>query len=160
MKVKVNVKVTQPCSTLCNPMDYIIHPWDSPGQNTGVSSLSVLQGIFPIQGSKPGFINLAIGKDLADGCLMKQSLWKNRTIMWCRVLNFVTIHLPPVIGRHLRQNVNSCYLQWTFWMILLYIFGFCSVICAPWSTIDSVSWLFGCLLWSRGLNLSWCLLNG
>ena len=81
MKVKVNVKVTQPCSTLCNPMDYIIHPWDSPGQNTGVSSLSVLQGIFPIQGSKPGFINLAIGKDLADECLMNVFLWKNRTIM-------------------------------------------------------------------------------
>ena len=26
-------------------------PWDSPGQNTGVSSLSLLQGIFPTQGS-------------------------------------------------------------------------------------------------------------
>ena len=29
-------------------------PCSSPGQNTGVSSLSLLQGIFPIQGSKPG----------------------------------------------------------------------------------------------------------
>ena len=29
-------------------------PWDSPGQNTGVSSLSLLQGIFPTQGSNPG----------------------------------------------------------------------------------------------------------
>ena len=29
-------------------------PWDSPGQNTGVSSLSRLQGIFSIQGSNPG----------------------------------------------------------------------------------------------------------
>ena len=28
-------------------------PWDSPGQNTGVGSLSLLQGIFPTQGSKP-----------------------------------------------------------------------------------------------------------
>ena len=26
-------------------------PWNSPGQNTGVGSLSLLQGIFPIQGS-------------------------------------------------------------------------------------------------------------
>ena len=32
------------CLNLCNP------PWDSPGQNTGVSSLSFLQGIFPTQG--------------------------------------------------------------------------------------------------------------
>ena len=30
-------------------------PWNSPGQNTAVGSLSLLQGIFPIQGSNPGF---------------------------------------------------------------------------------------------------------
>ena len=29
-------------------------PWNSPGQNTGVGSLFLLQGIFPIQGSNPG----------------------------------------------------------------------------------------------------------
>ena len=28
-------------------------PWNSPGQNTGVGSLSLLQGVFPTQGSKP-----------------------------------------------------------------------------------------------------------
>ena len=29
-------------------------PWNSPGQNSGVSSHSLLQGIFPTQGSNPG----------------------------------------------------------------------------------------------------------
>ena len=29
-------------------------PWNSPDQNTGVGSLSLLQGIFPTQGSNPG----------------------------------------------------------------------------------------------------------
>ena len=29
-------------------------PWNSPGQNTGVGSLSLLQGIFPTQCSNPG----------------------------------------------------------------------------------------------------------
>ena len=29
-------------------------PWNSPGQNTGVGSLSLLQGTFPTQGSNPG----------------------------------------------------------------------------------------------------------
>ena len=29
-------------------------PWNSPGQNTGVGSRSLLQGIFPTQGSNPG----------------------------------------------------------------------------------------------------------
>ena len=43
----VKVKVTQSCPTLCNPMDYT-------GQNTGVGSLSLLQGIFPTLGLNPG----------------------------------------------------------------------------------------------------------
>ena len=30
-------------------------PWNSPGQNTGVGSLSLLQGIFLTKGSNPGF---------------------------------------------------------------------------------------------------------
>ena len=29
-------------------------PWNSPGQNTGVDSISLLQGIFPTQGLNPG----------------------------------------------------------------------------------------------------------
>ena len=32
----------------------LYNPWNSPGQNTGVGSCSLLQGIFPIQGSNPG----------------------------------------------------------------------------------------------------------
>ena len=40
------VKVTQPCLTLCDPMDCTVHEY-SLGQTTGVGSLSLLQGIFP-----------------------------------------------------------------------------------------------------------------
>ena len=47
--LEVPVKVAQSCPTLCNPMDC-----NSLGQNTGVGSLSLLQGIFPIQASNPG----------------------------------------------------------------------------------------------------------
>ena len=32
-------------------------PWSSPGQNTGVGSLSLLQGIFPTQGLNPGLLH-------------------------------------------------------------------------------------------------------
>ena len=42
--------VAQLCWTLCNLMDC---PWNSPHQNTGVGSLSLLQRIFPTQGSNP-----------------------------------------------------------------------------------------------------------
>ena len=72
--------VAQSCPTLCDPIDgsppsYLFYtcesescsvlsdslpphglcsPWNSPGQNTGVGSLSLLQGIFPTQGLNPG----------------------------------------------------------------------------------------------------------
>ena len=49
------VKVTQLCPTVCDPMD--CSPWNSPGQNAGVGSLSLLQGIFPTQGSNPGLLD-------------------------------------------------------------------------------------------------------
>ena len=32
-------------------------PWNSPGQNTGVGSHSLLHGIFPTQGSSPGLLH-------------------------------------------------------------------------------------------------------
>ena len=47
---KVKVEVAQSCPTLCIP--WTIWPWNSPGQNTGVGSLSLLQGIFPTQVSR------------------------------------------------------------------------------------------------------------
>ena len=52
LQFKVKVKVTQSCLTLCDPMD--CRWWNSPGQNTGMGSLFLLQGIFPTQGSNPG----------------------------------------------------------------------------------------------------------
>ena len=41
------------CPTLCEPRE-LYSPWNSPGQNTGVGSLSLFRGIFPTQGSNPG----------------------------------------------------------------------------------------------------------
>ena len=46
------MKVTQSCLTLQRHGLY--RPWNSPGQNIGVGSLSLLQGIFPTQGLNPG----------------------------------------------------------------------------------------------------------
>ena len=50
-KWKVKVKVAQSCLTLCDPMDYTVH---GILQNTGVGSLSLLQGMdLPNPGIKP-----------------------------------------------------------------------------------------------------------
>ena len=47
------MKVAHLCSTLLRPHE-LYSPWNSPGQNTEAGSLSLLQGIFPTQGSKAG----------------------------------------------------------------------------------------------------------
>ena len=47
------MKVAQSCLTLYDPMDCTVRGI-SPVQNTGVGSLSLLQGTFPTQGSNPG----------------------------------------------------------------------------------------------------------
>ena len=54
---KVKTLISQLCPTLCNPTDYSppgSSPWNSPGKNTGVDCCSLVQGIFPTQGSNPG----------------------------------------------------------------------------------------------------------
>ena len=53
----MKVKVTQSCPTLYDPMDYTVHWMNSSGQNTGVGSLPLLQGIFPTQGSSPDLLH-------------------------------------------------------------------------------------------------------
>ena len=50
--------VSQSCLTFCDPMDCVAHqsalsPWNSPGKNTGVGCIVLLQGIFLSQGLKP-----------------------------------------------------------------------------------------------------------
>ena len=44
-------KESESCSVVSNTLrpHGLYSPWNSPGQNTGVGSLSLLQGIFPIQ---------------------------------------------------------------------------------------------------------------
>ena len=53
---KLKGKVTHFVSDSLQPHG-LDSPWSSPGQNTGVGSLSLLQGIFPIQGSNPGLLH-------------------------------------------------------------------------------------------------------
>ena len=47
---------SESCSVVSEslPPRGLYSPWNSPGQNTGVGSLSLFQGIFPTQGLNPG----------------------------------------------------------------------------------------------------------
>ena len=50
---------SESCSVMFNSLQIhgLYSPWNSPGQNTGVGSLSLLQGILPTQGSNPGLLH-------------------------------------------------------------------------------------------------------
>ena len=50
---------SESCSVMSNSLwpHRLYSPWNSPGQNTGVGSLSLLQGIFPPQGSNPDLLH-------------------------------------------------------------------------------------------------------
>ena len=58
MKVKVSCSVT---SISQQPHGLqparLLHPWDSPGKNTGVGCHFLLQAIFPTQGLNPGLLH-------------------------------------------------------------------------------------------------------
>ena len=55
--IRSGVKVAQSCLILSTPKDYTYSPWNSPGQNPGVGSLSLLQGICPTQGLNPSLLH-------------------------------------------------------------------------------------------------------
>ena len=52
------VLVAQSCLTVqLHGLYRLLHPWDSPGEHTGVGCHDFLQGTFPTQGSNPGLLH-------------------------------------------------------------------------------------------------------
>ena len=53
------VKGSESCLVMSNSLQPhgIYSPWNSLGQNTGMGSLSLLQGIFPTKGKNPGLLH-------------------------------------------------------------------------------------------------------
>ena len=105
-------------------------PWDSPGKNTGVSCHSLLQGIFPTQGSKLG--QSALGVDYLPSetlrkplvawspliyssqpipnslpCLADHFLCKAQRRLWSLLSppSYMTLVLPPMV-----LGGGSCHL--------------------------------------------------
>ena len=63
------MKVVQSCPTLCDSHG-LYSPWNSPGQNTGVGNLSLLQGNLPDPGIKLG--SLALQADFLPAELLEK----------------------------------------------------------------------------------------
>ena len=61
-------------------------PWNSPDQNTGVGSLSLLQGIFPTQGSNPGLPHcrqILYQLSHKGSPTLHHLLWKSQVVEFC-----------------------------------------------------------------------------
>ena len=55
----LNICESESCSVMSDTLrpHGLYSPWNSPGQNTGVGSRSLLKGIFPTQGLNPGLLH-------------------------------------------------------------------------------------------------------
>ena len=81
-------------NSLCYHGQY--SPWNSPGQNTGVGSLSFFQGIFPTQGSNPGLLHC------------RQIFYQLNHQRSPRILEWVTYHLSSRSSWSRNQTRVSC----------------------------------------------------
>ena len=95
------MKVAQSCPTL-RPHG-LYSPWNSPGQTTGVGSLSLLQRIFPTQGSNPGFTALQ-----ADS-LPAEPQGKPKTVrVWVtQSLELIMIDLVNILGKTIQKQKSQ-----------------------------------------------------
>ena len=112
---------------------FLKSPWNSPGQNTGVGSLSLLQGIFPIQGSILYQLSHKGSPRILEWVaspFSRASSWpRNQTGVSCiaggllpaevsgkpfkeftqRVFTYIIVFVPP--DDHVKQIIWSLYLD-------------------------------------------------
>ena len=115
----------------------LCRPWSSPGQNPGEGSLSLLQGIFPTQGSNPGLPHcrwilyqlshqgsprilewVPSPADLSDHIykyliVKKVKLWNNRrdTLKKNAFLNLVMVNRIQFISNEISLMVSVQHLE-------------------------------------------------
>ena len=65
-------------------------PWNSPGQNTGVGSLSLFQGIFPAQGLNPGLLHC---RRILYQLSHKGSPFQG--LLWVKIQGALVVKHPP-----------------------------------------------------------------
>ena len=93
-------------SDFCDPMDY--SPWNSPDWNTGVGSLSLLQGIFPTQGSNPGLLH--------GRWILYQLSHKGSIVKWSEnVSRSVVFDSLPPHGLHPARLLSMGFSRQEYW---------------------------------------------
>ena len=84
-------------------------PWNSPGQNTGVGSLSLFQGIFPTQASNPGLYRIV---DREPTRLCDMTWGSEKMTLWCPV---TSICWQWDLGKSLTHSKSYCFISIIWW---------------------------------------------
>ena len=93
----------------------LYRPWNSPGQNTGVGSLSLLQGIFPTQQSNPGLPHCRILYQLSHQGSPRILEWVaypfSRGSSWPRNQTGVSCIAGRFFTNWAIKEAHSCYIK-------------------------------------------------
>ena len=123
---EVKVKVAQLCPALWHHGLY--SPWNSPGQNTGVGSLSLLQGIFPTQGSNPGLLHCKQNTPQGESVSCSSFCCNPELLVWWQVLGWESgcggVYNFPIKSQSLWDYLGQIFIQW-------YSFLPSSLLCTP-----------------------------
>ena len=131
-------------------------PWNSPSQNTGLGSLSLLQGIFPIQGSNPVshiagrfFTSWATGKPKNTGVC---SLSLLQQIFRIQELNRCLLYYRQILYQLSYKEAHVSLLGLSKKVLTKFRFVVLSLSCVqlfatPWTTPHQAP-LFSTISWS------------
>ena len=100
--------------TVAPPPPKLLCPWDFPGKNTGVGCHSLLQGIFPTQGSDLHLLHWQVdslplshlGSPFSE-CHMVHQLLLEMTPYFGYVFNFIPPPIPPFMSPLPFENNQS-----------------------------------------------------
>ena len=77
-KMKVLVSHVWFFATLWTVVCQALCPWNSPAKNTGVGNHSLLQGIFPTQGSNQGILHCRQSEPLGKNTSEEENTWTRK----------------------------------------------------------------------------------
>ena len=108
---------SESCSVMSNSLwpHGLYSPWNSPGQNTGVGSLSLLQGIFPTQRLKP--VSHIVGRFFTSWATREaQEYWSGQPIPSPVDLPDPGIEPGSLVWLHCRQILYQLSYQNTIYI--------------------------------------------
>ena len=113
----------------------IYSSWNSPGQNTGVGSHSLLQGIFPTQGSNPSLPHCRqvlyqlsyqesprklewVAYPFSSGSSWPKN--RNQGLLHCRQILYQLSYQGSLVALQIASSISSFYISYIYIYALIY----------------------------------------